>query len=51
MWEHAAKISAESGFEYFDRYGNQVNAGKRFTTAKEALELYVRDNVHIFRLS
>ena len=51
MWEHAARISAESGFEYFDRYGTRHKPGKRLAAANEALYMFLSESEHIFYLS
>ena len=51
MWDHAERISAESGFEYFDRYGTRHEPGKRLTAANEALYMFLSESEHIFYLS
>ena len=48
---HAERISAESGFEYFDRDGTRHNAGKPCSVADEALHMYLCMNDNLFRLS
>ena len=51
MWEHAERISADSGFEYFDRTATRHNAGKFLHPANEALDMFLRDNDNLFRLT
>ena len=51
MWEHTERIAADSGFEYFDRTATRHNAGKFLHPANEALDMFLRDNGHLFHLT